>query len=287
MIFYKITNIFMDLNNTIRAFVETYTHSGVIIWLTIELFIIALIIFVLKVFPKSKFVIFFDLVYEKIYEFFEDLLWKEERISVIKYVTILFFVVLFSNLLWVFIEFIIPIFWYSKEWKPLLEHFISSPTTNINFNLAMAIIWTLIILYEQFRFLWLRHFIYEYFPILWKNYIPYTIWGLPKIVDIPLFLLVKSFDIIISIFLWALEIIWLLAKIISLSFRLFWNMTSGWTLIFMLFGALSTLTISMVWFDIPVLFPLIVYLQELLVALIQALVFPLLIAIFIKVVKIH
>ena len=256
-------------------------------WLVIVLLIMFLIIIVFKKFPKSKFALFFDLVYEKIYEFFEDLLWKEEKVSVVKYITILFFIILFSNLFWVFLEFIVPIFWYTEAWHAHLEHFVRSPTTDINFNLAMAIIWILIILYEQLRFLWLKLFAYEYFPILWKGYIPYTRWVLPKAIDIPLFLLVKSFDIFISIFLWLLEIIWLLAKIISLSFRLFWNMTSGWTLIFMLFGALSTMTVAIFSFDMPILFPLIVYLQELLVAFIQALVFPLLVAIFIKVAKLH
>jgi F0F1-type ATP synthase membrane subunit a len=55
----------------------------------------------------------------------------------------------------------------------------------------------------------------------------------------------------------------------------------------MLFGALSALTVAIFSFDMPILFPLIVYLQELLVAFIQALVFPLLVAIFIKVAKLH
>ncbi|MBT3853469.1 hypothetical protein HOF65_05905 [bacterium] len=39
--------------------------------------------------------------------------------------------------------------------------------------------------------------------------------------------------------------------------------------------------------DFPIIGPIILYLQELLVAFIQALVFPLLIAIFIKVAKVH
>jgi len=277
----------MDLTNALHKFLELYTHPGVIIGLGVELFIILLIIFIFKRFPKSKFVLFFDLVYTKIYEFFEELLWKDERLYVIKFATTLFFVILFSNLLWVLFEFLVPIFGYTDAWHAHLEHFVSSPTTDINFNLAMAIIWVSFLLFEQFRFLWAKAFVFEYLPVFWKNYIPYKRWALPKAIDIPLFLLVKSFDILISLFLWVLEIIGLLAKIISLSFRLFWNMTSGWTLIFMLFWALSTVSIAIIWFDVPVFFPLIVYLQELLVALIQALVFPLLISIFIKVAKLH
>ena len=109
----------------------------------------------------------------------------------------------------------------------------------------------------------------------------------PKIIDIPLFLVIKIFDIIISVFLWLLEIVWHFAKVISLAFRLFWNITSGWILLWMLIAWLSALTMSLMWISFPVVWPVIVYFQELLVSLIQALVFPLLIAIFVKVAKVH
>jgi len=271
----------MNIDNIIEWFIHTYTHPWVIVWLWIELFFIIFIVFLFKKFPKSGIILFFDLIYEKVYDFFEELLWKKEKFWVKTFVTVLFFIILLSNLWWVLAEFFVPIFWHE------MEHFVKIPTTDINFNVAMAVIWVLVILYEQLKFLWFGKFIYEYFPIFGKNYIPYNKGKLPKIVDFPLFLLVKSFDIIISLFLWLLEIVWLLAKIISLSFRLFWNMTSGWVLLTMLFTALSWFTISLVWIDMPIVMPLIVYVQEILVALIQAFVFPLLIAIFIKVAKLH
>jgi F0F1-type ATP synthase membrane subunit a len=44
---------------------------------------------------------------------------------------------------------------------------------------------------------------------------------MPAYIDWPVFLLVKAFDIVISVFLGLLEIVGHLAKIISLSFRLF------------------------------------------------------------------
>ena len=117
--------------------------------------------------------------------------------------------------------------------------------------------------------------------------IPYERWKLPASVDWLVFILVKFFDITISLFLWALEIVWHGAKIISLSFRLFWNMTSGSILLIMLFWAISWLTMNLFHIEFPVIWPVILYMQELLVAFIQALVFPLLIAIFIKVAKVH
>jgi len=88
-------------------------------------------------------------------------------------------------------------------------------------------------------------------------------------------------------FLAFLEIVGLLAKIVSLSFRLFGNMTSGTVLLGMLVVGTSALTEQ--WtgflggFNFPIILPILVYLQEMLVALIQAIVFPLLVAVFMKV----
>jgi len=55
----------------------------------------------------------------------------------------------------------------------------------------------------------------------------------------------------------------------------------------MLMAAVGTMSISLLNFEFPIIIPLIVYAQEILVACIQAFVFPLLIAIFIKVAKLH
>ena len=271
----------MTLDTILHDFIWTFIHPWVIIWILWVAVIIITIIFLFKKFPKNSFVIFFDMFFEKVYEFFEELLWVEEKKRIKIYVTLLFFIIIFSNLFWVLLEFFLPIF---GHW---MEHYVKIPTADINFNIAMAIIWVSIVIIEQFKFLWTWKFIYEYFPILWKNYIPYNKWMFPKVIDVPLFLLVKVFDIIISLFLWMLEIIGLAAKIISLSFRLFWNVTAWGLLLTMLVWALTALTASLINVEFPVLIPLIVYIQELLVAFIQAFVFPLLIAIFIKVAKLH
>lgn len=257
------------------------TFIPVVNWTLLILFLFVLLFLAYKFARNSSFIVLFEMAFEKIFEFFEDILWKDEKRWVKVYVTSLFFIILTSNLLWVFIEFLLPIFGHD------LEHYIIVPTANKNFNIAMAIVWVLVVIYEQFRFLWVPKAIYEYFPILWKNYIPYEFGNKPKIIDIPLFLLVKIFDIVISVFLWLLEIVWHIAKIISLAFRLFWNVTSGWILLWMLVAWLWALTMNMAWIYFPIIWPVIVYFQELLVSLIQALVFPLLLAIFVKVAKVH
>lgn len=269
-------------NTSILAdFIWSYTHAWLIVWVVLELFIILALILVYKKFPNSSVSIFFDMCYEKVYNFFEDLLWREEKRWLKVYSTLLFFIILFSNLLWVLVEFLIPIN------EDFFHHAIRIPSSDINFNVAMAVVWISIVIFEQFRSLWLKKFFYEYFPLLWKDYIPFEKGKLPKYIDIPAFLLIKLFDIIISLFLWLLEIIWLAAKVISLAFRLFWNITAWWILLIMLVWWATALSQKLFWINFPVIIPLIVYLQEILVSFIQAFVFPLLIAIFVKVAKMH
>lgn len=273
------------MDSFITEFLGVYTNKAFLpslVWSWVVLLLILLLFILYKKFGNSSFVVFFELIFEKIYEFFEDILWIEEKKWIKVYVTSMFFIILISNLLWVLLEFTLPVFGHD------VEHYIKIPTADINFNIAMAIVWVMIVLYEQFNFLWVPKALYEYFPFLWKNYIPYERWNLPKIVDIPLFIFIKIFDIIISIFLWLLEIVWHAAKVISLAFRLFWNVTSGSLLLGMLISWIAAMTtIISPEFNFPIIWPVIIYLQELLVSLIQALVFPLLIAIFIKVAKVH
>ncbi len=275
-----------DLNlQNIKTFFATLVEQiqPIYSWMFLLFWLILWLALLYKYAPKNPISVFFDMMFETAYNFFEEILWKEEKSWIKMYITLMFFIILFSNLIWVVLEFVLPIFWL-KDWHAVLAHYVEIPTANINFNIAMAVIWVLIVILEQIKFLWFGKFVYEYFPVLWKNYIPFERWNLPKIIDLPVFLLVKIFDIIISLFLWLLEIVGHFAKIISLSFRLFWNVTAGWVLLAMLLGLFS-----FAWgtFDFPVIWPLILYMQELLVACIQALVFPLLIAIFIKVAKIH
>lgn len=271
---------------------ETFftTHGHLLpayMWLIVVFVLLLLLIWSFKFFPKSSFVVFFEMVFEWAYEFFEEILGLEEKRWLKVYVTLMFFIILISNFLWVFLEFLLPVFGHH------MEEIIKIPTADINFNVAMAVVWVFIVILEQFKFLWFWKTIYEYVPVWWKDLIPFERWNLPKPVDNLVFVLVKAIDIFISIFLWLLEIVWHAAKVISLSFRLFWNMISGGILLWMLFAAIIWVTSFMAWITwvegdgFPIIGPLILYAQEILVALIQALVFPLLIAIFVKVAKVH
>lgn len=270
----------MTLDKLINDILSTYTHLWVIVWIWVVLLILSSIILAFQFFPKSSVVVFFELAFEKVYEFFEWILWEWEKWWIKTYITILFFIILFSNLFGVLLGFLLPIF------GEYLKDYVKAPTGDINFNLAMAIVWVSIMISEQFKHLGFWHFVYDYFPVGWKWYIPYERGNLPKFIDYPIFAFVKACDIVISVFLWVLEIVGHLAKLISLSFRLFGNITAGSLLLLMMVGAISALTSSLIGIEFPVIAPLLIHMQEILVSFIQALVFPLLIAIFIKVAKV-
>ncbi len=272
-----------ELFNTIIGFYGTNFANG----FYILIFVMAALIFVLKKYPKSSFGVFFDLIFEKAFDFFEDILGKDEKKWIIMYIVVMFFVIGITNILWVVIELIAPMFGVDEKKQLMLEHYVAIPTWDKNFNIAMALIGVIIVIKEQFGALGFKKAMYEYFPILGKGYVPYVRGSLPGIIDWPLFLFVKACDIIISMFLGVLEIVWHVAKVVSLSFRLFGNIMAGWLLLGMLVAAAAGLSYNLIWFEFPIIGPIIIHLQWMLVALIQALVFPLLIAIFIKVAKVH
>ena len=251
------------------------------IFLLLTIVVFALLYYLFKsdklfLYYWKRFILLFELLFEKIYGFFDDIIWNNQKFWVKSFVIWIFFVILFSNLLWTVADFLNTMF-------PWLDTRIIAPTTDVNFNVAMALIAVGLILYVQFSKLWLFKFIYSYLPIFWKNIVSVERWNMPSWVYYPLWFFVKIFDIIISMFVGVLDIIWNIAKVISLSFRLTWNMMSGTILLWMLVVGLNSLTNSISGIEFPILFPLIVVLQWLLVAVIQAFVFALLTAIFIKV----
>ena len=260
----------------------TFYMSSSFVWFLTEIILVLIAYLFIKEW-KNSFAIFFESMYEKAYDFFVEILLKDWKIWTHTYVVSLFFIILFSNLFWIILEIAAPMFWVDKNWDFILEHYISIPSWNINFNISLAIVSVLVILYVQFSNLWIKHFLYDYFPIFWKGYLTVEKGNKSNFYYYPLSFIVKGFDILVSMFLWILEIIWMLAKVISLSFRLFWNMTSWTILLAMTVVWISSMTNGMLWFNFPIWLPVLIYLQEILVAFIQALVFPLLVAIFIKV----
>ena len=254
-------------------------------WELILLFLIIVFVIIYHRFKSGKqvftkfwnsFILLFEMMFEKIYDFFIEIIGEHQKYWVKSFVIWMFFVILFSNLMGTLLDFVGIAF-------PGLEEWIIAPTTDANFNIAMAVVSVLLILYLQMKHLWVGKFLYEYVPLFWKNIITIERGTMPKLVYYPLWLFAKLFDILISLFVGALDIIGNFAKVISLSFRLTGNMMSGTILLGMLVMGLKALTSSMTGFEFPILFPLIIVLQGVLVAIIQAFVFALLTAIFIKV----
>ena len=238
---------------------------------------------VLKYSRDSKITILFELCYEKMYDFFIDILWKESKLWVLTYVIALFFLILFFNLQSVAVEFLAPIVGISPEGTFLIEHYIVPASSDINFNVAMSLVSIGILIFVQFSSLWIKNFFKTYVPVTGNNYLTVERGNKNIFLYVLNYIPVKIFDIVISMFLGFLELLWLIAKIASLSFRLFWNMTSGAVLLAMSVVALSNTTNTWFGFSFPVWLPVLIYMQELLIGWIQALVFALLVAIFIKV----
>ena len=231
-----------------------------------------------QIFTKfwNNFILLFEMMFEKIYDFFIEIIGEHQKYWVKSFVIGMFFVILFSNLMGTAIDAI-------AISVPQLSEWIAAPTTDANFNIAMAVISVLLVLYLQMRHLGVGKFFYEYVPLLGKGIITIEKGNMSKWVYYLVWLIAKLFDILISLFVGALDIIGNFAKVISLSFRLTGNMMSGTILLGMLVMGLKGLTSAMTGFEFPVLFPLLIVLQGVLVAVIQAFVFALLTAIFIKV----
>lgn len=279
----------MDISVFLEKITSFYT-SPVFVWTLLCFAGILCIWFFLHRFPKSIFSILFDMLFEVVAKFYGDILGEQASHRIKTYIVTLFFVIFIANILGVLIDFIAPVFWITSSWDFHLAQYIILPTADMQFNISLAIFSTILLIYIQFRSLGFGRFFYNYVPILWKGYIVIERGNMHATLYYPVFCVAKVADIIISLFLWFLDIVGLFAKIISLGFRLFGNMTSGTVLVWMLIVGVSSMSQSMTELiggvNFPIIAPIIVYLQSFLVACIQAMVFPLLVAIFIRMAQI-
>jgi F0F1-type ATP synthase membrane subunit a len=297
-------------SRTIIAFYQ----SPVIWWLLVEVVFILILSYFVTRRPNSKFSILFEVVYTKMHAFYLDILWKTESKWVLNYILTLFCVIFFSNAIGVVLELLAPLFWVTKEGEFLLDHYIAIPSSDINFNLAMAIMSITVLIYIQIKSAGIGGFFYQFIPFKGKWYLVIERWNMKLYMYYPLFFLAKFFDITISIFLGLLDLTEYAARIISLSFRLFGNIMSGGILLWMVFIGIWELTtligkwlgnilesfFSLLWFswvgialwsllghNFPVIIPILLYIEDGMVSFIQAMVFALLISIFIRVARVE
>ncbi len=276
----------IQFDTTFQTLLAFYTWPSMQ-WMYIMLLCILFLSYIIQKVPTSCIAYTFEYLYEKVFEFYENILWKDASLSVKQYICILFFVILWANLLGLLLDFIAPIFGVNSSGVFSLYAYMSGPSGDIHFTIALALVSMFFLVISQFQWLGQKWFFYTYLPVLGKGYLTYNVPKQKRWWHVCIIAVIKMADIIISMFLAFLDIIGLFAKTISLSFRLFGNIVSGWILISMLMIWLSSVTANMTEFiwgiHFPIILPLVLYLQGLLVAGIQAMVFPLLVAIFIRV----
>jgi F0F1-type ATP synthase membrane subunit a len=268
----------MVLENLI-SFYEPQLTLGIVA----EVLLIVGVGIILAMFPYSYFSLMFEMLYETMYDMFAGILSDKEKPWVKTFVVSLFFVILISNLFGLLLDFIAPMTGTDVMGEFQLHHYIHHITADLNFNLALAWLSVVIVLGIQFSHLGLWQTLYTYFPIFGKNIFVIQKESISPKLYIPVYIFTKACDITISLFLGALEIIGLLAKVFSLSFRLFGNMASGTILLGMIFAFMNYTSTFMGGLNFPIGLPLIVYAQGLLVAFVQAFVFALLICVFVVV----
>ncbi|HMS91220.1 MAG TPA: F0F1 ATP synthase subunit A, partial [Candidatus Absconditabacterales bacterium] len=115
---------------------EITTMTPLMRGILLQIFVISMIVIMIRVFRKTKFGIAFSLLFESMYEFFEEILGKQQRKTFKMYVVTLFFVILISNLLSYTIDLIRIVFMDIEA----LPKYIVIPTTDFNFNLALALV---------------------------------------------------------------------------------------------------------------------------------------------------
>ena len=128
-----------------------YYSSPIAFGLIGEVLCIITLAYVVKRFPKTSIALLFESLYEKMHDFFLDILGNEIDTKVLKYVLTLFCVILFSNLMSVLLSLLSPFFGMSPEGVFYLEHYITVPSADIHFNLAMAIMSMCVIIYVQLK----------------------------------------------------------------------------------------------------------------------------------------
>jgi len=271
----------IQFDTTFQTLIQFYLSPSMV-GIGVLVSLILMMIYIVRKHPQSHIAVLFDLLYETVFTFYEGIIWEESSKRMKLYIVTLFFIIFIANIGWVLLDLIAPFFGYKENGDFILMEYVSIPTADMSFNIALSLLSTIILIVMQFHSLGLKKFLYDYFPIYGKWYIEIERGDMKAYVYYPVFVLAKAGDILISLFLGLLDIIGLFAKVLSLAFRLFGNMISGTILLWMLVVGMSWITESLLSINFPVVFPIIVYAQELLVACIQAMVFPLLVAIFIR-----
>ncbi|MFA7284698.1 MAG: F0F1 ATP synthase subunit A [Candidatus Absconditabacterales bacterium] len=247
----------VDISNVKFHIVSTYPG------LLLLLILISILGYYVRRKPDSRLTILFLSLYHGLWDFFEEVLGSTAPLWITKFVTHLFLVIFLSNLIGIFNDII-------RFFAPQWLRYVTSPTAEFEFNLGLALIAVFVTLFIQRKELGLGGILHEYFPITGKGLIDGKGIG------------AKIGDIVLSLFIGILDVIGVVSKIVSLSMRLFGNMSSGSILLNVSIIGFTVIGTKLLGFALPIGLPVITYLQSLLVAFVQAFVFSLIVAIGIK-----
>ena len=231
------------------------------IWLALFLLFVFLNRFLKRYNPNNGFVIFVELFIENVINFFKDLAGGIPKYAQV-YIIFLFVYIFWNNLIWVFWD-----MFANENVIPQLHHIFRPVSSDIYFNAILAIVGVVWALWYWFRKNRI-HFIEKYFPVKGMWIVEEVRW--------PLTFLLKIWDIFIALFVGLLEFVWEFIKILSLTLRLFWNILAGMVLLWLVIWA----TVAVL--KVPLLGPILIFVVELFVGFLQALVFWLLVLVYFK-----
>lgn len=209
--------------------------------------------------PSNKFVWAIDMIMEGMYSFYKDIAWHDVWSNVVWLIVWLFLYVVWVNLWWVVWDlFALAIPSFHSYFRPV--------ASDITFNAALAaifVIWSLVYWFYKNGF----HFIEKYIPYKWLGLVQVTnIWTA----------LLKPLDIIVWLFVGIIEIIWEVARIMSLSLRLFGNILAGIVLVWLIVRASESIFWWQIWL------PIVVVMFEAFVSILQGFVFSMLVLVYFK-----
>lgn len=202
---------------------------------------------------NNSFVMMVDIFVEWMVKFFEWV-WAWIPKYAMNFVLFIFFYLFRVNMFWLFWDLFAVVI-------PSVHWWFRPVATDIFFNLILAISWVFVALFYWFQKNGL-HFIEKFVPYKW-------VWLSWEVNSFKSFML-KFADVAIWLFVWILETISEIAKILSLTLRLFWN----------IFAWVILITLSI--YFMPVWFPVPIMIFEVLVSFLQAFVFALLVCVYFK-----
>ena len=241
-----------------------------IIGMLIFSLLIALYTFFRGVQPQHILVHTIDMIIESLMDFYARVAPKLPY-SLIATIVFIFVFIVRNNLIWLLGDFFVIAL--PESLQHALHPFFRPASTDIYFNMTLAMMCVIGSIFYGFQ---THGFHYI------KKYIPYRGFGIvPKVYNFTTAIM-KVFDIIIGLFIGLIEVLWEVAKVLSLSLRLFWNMLAGMVLLWLIITAAKSI------FHIgPFLLPLLVFLFELLVSVIQWFVFSMLVLVYFKLADEH